>query len=104
MAESLTAYLSVINVLEGNKVYMNLNPKGEVRLGKHGLYRTVGGQIAQPLNELALLWVLNLSDGQSSLLNIAEKANLPFHIINEATQKLLSHGLVAEQVRFQNCQ
>jgi aminopeptidase-like protein len=104
LAESLNTYLSVIHVLERNRFYINLNPKGEVRLGKRGLYRGVGGQIDQPVNEFALLWVLNLSDGQFSLLDIAERASLPFHIICEMAEKLLSHGLLADQKRQPSCQ
>jgi aminopeptidase-like protein len=99
LAESLSIYLEVVRILENNKYYLNLNPKCEVRLGKRGLYRTVGGQIDQPLNELATLWVLNLSDGQYSLLDIAERANLPFRVIHEVAEKLVSHGLLAEQSR-----
>jgi aminopeptidase-like protein len=102
LAESLSIYLEVVRILENNKYYLNLNPKCEVRLGKRGLYRTVGGQIDQPLNELATLWVLNLSDGQYSLLDIAERANLPFRVIHEVAEKLVSHGLLAEQSRRQN--
>jgi aminopeptidase-like protein len=99
LEESLRVYLEVIRTLEGNSRYINLNPKCEVRLGKRGLYRTVGGEIDQPLNELATLWVLNLSDGQYSLLDIAERANLPFRVIHEVAEKLLSHGLLKEQNR-----
>ena len=97
LAESLSIYLEVVRTLENNRYYLNLNPKCEVRLGKRGLYRTVGGEIKQPLNEFATLWILNLSDGGYSLLDIAERANLPFHVIHEATEKLLNQGLLAEQ-------
>jgi len=97
LADSLSIYLEVVSVLENNRRYLNLNPKCEVRLGKRGLYRTVGGVIDQPLNELATLWVLNLSDGQYSLLDIAERANLPFGVIHEVAEKLVSHGLLKEQ-------
>src|ERR1043165_4214656 len=102
LAESLSIYLEVVRTLENNRYYLNLNPKCEVRLGKRGLYRTVGGEIKQPLNEFATLWILNLSDGGYSLLDIAERANLPFHVIHEATEKLLNQGLLAEQRRRQN--
>jgi aminopeptidase-like protein len=97
LADSLSIYLEVVRVLENNRRYLNLNPKCEVRLGKRGLYRTVGGEIHQPLNEFATLWVLNLSDGQYSLLDIAERANISFCIIHEVAEKLVSHGLLAEQ-------
>jgi aminopeptidase-like protein len=99
LVESLSSYLEVVRMLENNRRYQNLNPKCEVRLGKRGLYRTIGGEIDQPLNELATLWVLNLSDGQYSLLDIAERANLPFRVIHEVADKLLSHGLLKEQNR-----
>jgi len=32
-----------------------------------GLYRSIGGQAEEQVNELALLWVLNLSDGEHTL-------------------------------------
>ena len=94
LAESLKVYLEVIRTLEGNRRYINLNPKCEVRLGKRGLYRAVGGEIAQPLNELALLWVLNLSDGGNSLLDISERSGLPFDDVGSAAGALLGKGLL----------
>jgi len=39
-------------------------------LGKRGLYRSIGGQAEEQVNELALLWVLNLSDGEHTLLTL----------------------------------
>jgi aminopeptidase-like protein len=97
LADSLSIYLEIVSVLESNRRYLNLNPKCEVRLGKRGLYRTVGGEIDQPSNELATLWVLNLSDGQCSLMEIAERAKLPFRAIHEVAENLLRHGLLKEQ-------
>jgi len=50
-------------------------------LGKRGLYRSIGGQAEEQVNELALLWVLNLSDGEHTLLDIADKSNFGFDAI-----------------------
>ena len=94
LAESLSIYLEVVRTLENNRYYLNLNPKCEVRLGKRGLYRTIGGEIGQPLNESALLWVLNLSDGSNSLLDISERSGLSFHEVQSAVQALLGKGLL----------
>lgn len=94
LAGSLSIYLEVIRVLENNRRYLNLNPKCEVRLGKRDLYRTVGGEIGQPLNELTLLWVLNLSDGSNSLLDISERSGLAFDDVTIATRVLLGKGLL----------
>jgi aminopeptidase-like protein len=96
LADSLMAYAAVLRVLEGNKLYRNLNPKCEARLGKRGLYRTVGGQIDQPLRELAMLWVLNLSDGDYTLLDIADRAGIPFDLIHEAADALSTCDLLEE--------
>jgi aminopeptidase-like protein len=56
----------------------------------------MGGQLDQPLNELAMLWVLNLSDGAYSLLDIATRSGLPFETIQQATDVLVTHGLLKE--------
>jgi aminopeptidase-like protein len=96
LSETLRTYLSVIGVLEGNQRYKNLNPKCEVQLGKRGLYRATGGQIDQPRRELAMLWVLNLSDGDYRLLDIADRAGIQFDLIREAADALKACGLLEE--------
>ncbi len=60
-----------IEVLETNRTCVNLSPYGEPQLGRRGLYRTSGGAVESPDDERALLWVLNLSDGTASLLDVA---------------------------------
>jgi len=94
LARSLDAYCQVIEVLEGNSVYLNLNPKCEPQLGRRGLYKPVGADSHQKLNQMALLWVLNLSDGVHSLLDISEAANMPFQEIKRAADALERVGLL----------
>lgn len=84
----------VISVIEDNLNFQNLFPKGEPQLGKRGLYAAVGGSKDVAANNLAMLWVLNLSDGNCSLLDIAERANLPFGVLRDAAAVLLRHGLL----------
>jgi aminopeptidase-like protein len=93
---SLRTYLAVMDVLEGNRRYLNLNPKCEPQLGRRGLYRTIGGDDAGRARELALLWVLNLSDGEHGLLDIAERSGMSFAAILEAAAALLEVGLLRE--------
>ncbi|GEM_PF-2691015 len=45
------------------------------------------------VDELALLWVLNLSDGAYSLLDIAERSGCPFDAIKRAADAMLHHHL-----------
>ena len=95
LAESLETLLSVVDVLEHNGIYLNLNPKCEPQLGKRGLYNATGGGTHIKQLELAMLWVLNLSDGASSLLAIAERSGLSFSSISEAASLLMRHDLLA---------
>jgi len=94
LAGSLAAYLSVLQILENNSRYINLNPKGEPQLGKRGLYRAIGGSADAGQLELAMLWVLNLSDGNHSLLDIAERSGLEFAAVHSAAKTLEEYQLV----------
>ena len=70
-------------------------PKGEPQLGKRGLYPTVGGSAAQE-EQLAMLWVLNQSDGGRSLLDVAERSGMPFEALRRSAVKLAEAGLLIE--------
>lgn len=94
LAGSFATILAVIELLEHNRTYVNLNPKCEPQLGRRGLYASTGGPSVEQL-QLAMLWVLNLSDGGASLLDIAQRSGLPFGVIREAASRLLQAGLLA---------
>jgi aminopeptidase-like protein len=94
--DSFAKCLAILGVLENNRTYVNLNPKCEPQLGKRGLYSQIGGYKDGKLRELAMLWALNFSDGKHSLLDIAEKSNLGFTVIDNAAKTLLEHGLLKE--------
>ena len=96
LAESLQTFTDVIDVLENNRTYLNLNPKCEPQLGKRGLYSNVGATAGSKLKEMALLWVLNLSDGQHDLLQIAERSGEPFAEIRDAARALQRCELLKE--------
>jgi aminopeptidase-like protein len=96
LADSFLRYLDVLCVLEGNRTWRNLQPKGEPQLGRRGLYRSTGGHTEAEPDEMAILWVLNLSDGSASLLEIAERAQMPFERIEAAAERLRACGLLEE--------
>lgn len=96
LADSLTRLLDALRVLEGDRRYRNLSSKGEPQLGRRGLYRALAERGSDPDREMALLWVLNLSDGQHSLLEIAERSGLRFDAIREAAALLAGHELLRE--------
>ena len=93
LTESLRVCLAILDVLENNRRYRNLNPFCEPQLGRRGLYSSIGGvPIASEIN--ARLWVLNLSDGENALLDIAERSRLPFAAILGAADVLREKGLL----------
>lgn len=93
LASSLRVCAATVDALERNRKYINQNPYCEPQLGRRNLYRSTGGEsIGSEIN--ARLWVLNLSDGENSLLDIAERSKLPFSAIAEAADLLCRHGLL----------
>jgi aminopeptidase-like protein len=94
IADSLAKFLSVLQILEHNKKYINQNPKCEPQLGKRGLYSAIGGLTDTKKTEMAMLWVLNMSDGENSLLDISEKSGLEFDLIKNTAATLLEFDLL----------
>jgi aminopeptidase-like protein len=94
IGESLQQLLQVIYVLEENGFYRNLSPKCEPQLGRRGLYREMGGLKDAAAREMAMLWVLNLSDGENDLLSIAARSGIPFYQINRTADALQKAGLL----------
>jgi aminopeptidase-like protein len=94
LQESLLHLKEIVKVVEGNKKFLNLSPKCEPQLGKRGLYQKIGGTSESKTIQLALLWVLNYSDGQNSLVEIAIKSGIDFSTIQKAAQALLDCKLI----------
>ena len=89
LADSLGTLLEVIDLLEGNVKFLNLSPMGEPQLGRRGLLPA-----ASEREQMALLWMLNLSDGTNSILDIAERSGLSFEELRCATELLSSSSSV----------
>jgi aminopeptidase-like protein len=94
LAGSLRLCAAIMDVLEKNRRYRNLQPWGEPQLGRRNLYPATGGEPCGT-EMLARLWVLNLSDGEHSLLDIAERSGLPFTAIQNAAEVLQRGGLLS---------
>jgi aminopeptidase-like protein len=90
---SLATLLAVIDILEHNRSYVTQKPYCEPQLSKYGLARFESGHMA-PDHQRALLWVLNLSDGGHTLLDIAARANLPWVPVKRAARTLSLCGLL----------
>jgi aminopeptidase-like protein len=93
LEDSLDKALAIVEIIEHDVSCVNLNPKGEPQLGRRGLYRNRGGRSPAEF-EMALLWVLNFSDGAHSLIDIADRAAIRFSTIRNAANALRDAGLL----------
>jgi aminopeptidase-like protein len=94
LAASLQVCTSIVDVIENERHYQTLNPYCEPQLGRRNLYHSTGGDgIAAEIN--ARLWVMNLSDGDHSLLDIADRSGLPFSTVRAAAKVLFEGGLLS---------
>lgn len=93
--QSFNMVIQAIEIAERNWRPVNLSPKGEPQLGRRGLYGSTGGDSRSAQNAMALLWVLNLADGEHSILDMAERAKLPFATLADAADRLRDAGLLA---------
>ena len=91
------ACLKIFEALENDIRYVNLQPKGEPQLGRRGLYRATGGYYTGVAEyHMALLWMLNQSDGATSLLDTAAKSGLSISLLAAAAEVLVRIGLLRE--------
>ena len=95
LRESYNLIVKAIDVIETDATYFNTIPKCEPQLGKRGLYSRIGGNRDIATENMAMLWVLNFSDGAQSILDIAERSSLPFEVVRRAAQLLQAQGLLA---------
>ncbi len=95
LVESYRVIGTVLGANDRNRTMRNLEPFAEPQLGTRGLYRALGGtEIADA--QLAMLWVLNQSDGATDLLDIAERSGIAFDSIVDTAAVLEQHGLLTE--------
>jgi aminopeptidase-like protein len=94
LQDSFAMYRKIFQMIEVNRRYLNMNPKCEPQLGKRGLYDDVGGDHKRQDVQTAILWVLNLSDGSHTTLDICEKSGLEYSVVDIAIRKLVESKLL----------
>jgi len=95
LGEAWLACAKIFEALEADRCYVNLSPKGEPQLGRRGLYQAMGGYRDIAERQLAMLWMLNQSNGNTSVLNIAERSNMPIGLLADATLALEKADLLS---------
>ena len=100
--DTLSYYKKIVDIIEGNCYLISRFPFGEPRLGKRGLYDEVSGVMDKKIDTETLMWVLNLSDGEHDLIDIAEKSGKPIDHVMEIANKAEHFGLVDKTFRGRN--
>jgi aminopeptidase-like protein len=96
LEKTVEMYYNISRAIELNEKYKNLNPFCELQLGKRGLYPTTGGTWGIDIeNTRKLLHLLAFTDGETDLIDIAEKRNLSAHTFEKEVQILLEKGLIS---------
>jgi aminopeptidase-like protein len=96
LGDSVSAALEILDVLERDRSPRSRHPYGEPQLGRRGLYSPIsaGAPSEGEAFQRALMWVLNQADGSRSLLEVAERAAVPFALVADAAAALVDAGLI----------
>jgi aminopeptidase-like protein len=94
LADSYAALVEILNALESEAVYRRLDPHCEPQLGKRGLYDDLARRPDWEALRLALLWVLNLADGEHSLEDMAERAGIELSSVRDCAAALQQAQLI----------
>jgi aminopeptidase-like protein len=95
---TIDLYESMCRTLDRNQSFENLLPYGEPQLGRRGLYPTLGAA-DQAERVQAMMWVLNLSDGNHDLLSIAERSGIPIDQLWPAALAAEKAGILRRRSR-----
>jgi len=90
LAASLTHLLSVVDVLEHNRCWLNQSPLCEPQLSRYGL----PWPDATDEHRRAVAWLLSCGDGTNTMLDIAIRADLHWNVIKRAARALTECGLL----------
>jgi aminopeptidase-like protein len=97
LADSLVAVARILDIVDADRILERIEPRGEPQLGRRGLYAPIGTGLPTDEERRALLWVLNLADGRSSLVDAAERSGLPFPLLRRAATVLADAGLIRDR-------
>lgn len=98
LQESVQTVTTILDTLDRNRHYVNLEPYCEPQLGRRGLYRNTGGSDI-PDRENAMLWLLNQADGTNSLLDTAKRSSIAFETLHGVAMELVEAGLLSAKIQ-----
>lgn len=93
MVEVGEIYLEICQRLELRQLFSRTDGKCEPFLSNTGLYPTMAG-LSHPEERMAMMWLLNYSDGGYSLDWISYKSGYSVELLQTLVEKLLNSGLI----------
>jgi len=94
LQQSYEIVAGALDVMDNDVFLNNTVSKCEPQLGKRGLYAAIGGSPEAARSNVTMLWLLNLSDGNHSVLDIADRIGRPFSEVRTMAALLEHHGLL----------
>ncbi len=94
LAGSVEMYYSLVKALESNNVWENTVKYCVPQLSPRGLYPSVSRNEPMGMKIDAMLWLLNLADGQHDLLETADKSGHKMEYLASIAEELSAAGLI----------
>ncbi len=96
LADTLSALAEIVDVIDGNGRLVRTEPRGEPQLSRHGIDAAMSGALlaGRDGGHQALFWLLNLADGRHDVLDVAERAGIPFAAVEQAARDLTEAGIL----------
>lgn len=96
MAEMVGHYLKMLQGIERNRTFVNTVQFGEPMLGPRGLYPSLGSSKTMEETLKRMLWLINYSDGQKDLLDIAERVGCSVLDLADIADSLIEKKVLKE--------
>ncbi len=92
--ESIDAVWDILLCLEDNARYQAAVTRGEPMFSKYGLFPSHSWPDQDYDWQRALMWIVNLSDGEHDLMEISRRSRLPLARLRAAAELLVDKGLL----------
>lgn len=97
MSHTIDLYLKIVKAIELDGYYINQLPFCEPQLGKRGLYPQLGDKLEKSDKLKKIMYLLNYSDGEISLLEIAHKLDVSILDLEIELDSLKEEALLKEK-------
>ena len=94
MVQTADIYESILKGIELDQFYINNEPYGEPQLGRRGLYPSLSKRDQREKVMDEMMWLLSYSDGQTPLIEIAEKSGICILDFEKSIATLIGAGLL----------